>query len=1342
MAVYARLASHVFSSFEEFKDWIIIQQFDISSRPERAPILKAGQRVVITDTKSVYIVSKHITDGADILSPDPKGGFYPQLLEGQDFLFTVYSPQRPRLDAAPASAAGTTTLVLNEAYAAQNMAITLGFDAQKENHKKMSSIHVLSEGNVTLNTGAFTVDTWTGEGNERYRPGKVIALHRNSSYICILQNASLVSLIETGRSTFDLSQDIPEHPGAASATAIPSEKAVSESILNLNTKLTEAIEASSGFLRYAGVDPSTNIIIEVDEDNAASDIAYAVNTKEDLATPSIENLFSLVLNNNTSVSVFKSEAVVQPTFAANPNYLGIGSYGTVDVSQAISVAFPLAKQRNIVSNTDTNTEWEYNGATWIETVRPAEESKYAFNLSYLGVYAFRQTPSLIGKAIGMVFPLAVTNNVVNNTVTSTEWKKTATTWLDTGKAIGTSVPILNSKVSGRFEWDNSDPAMVKAALYIRYGTSQDNGKIIQVAGSTEWIYDAYNASNPWSDTGNPGGTSNDIPNLRYLGEGSYGTGASAANAIMLAYPSARANDVVGNKDSDSDWKFIGATWSDTKEALGLNKVMPNPLYGGVYTFDQNNTGEVSAVIGGKYPFAKKGDVVYNLSTSTEWVKEVDWSNTYKPNYTTPERVPDPNVLGTFNYLENWTSPAETLNALFPSASYGSFVCNTSTGTEWELSSASMFWIDTGRPIGSTAVEGNNRYLGTSPYKTNPPIDTYILPLAHKNATENQFVTNLTTDSHWVFLRGRWVNTRAKDMNKWLFDQVGVYKWGLKEISGIKPGYVFHLTTRYPETSNSEVYWFANSWNSLDFDAQSTGPFSNAVSGVILGKETFGYVAAEKDAKDNSVGKVSGLTDRGFGDKFLNDAGEYTSAVTVKTLVNDVSLYMNLTSGDDANTGLSASQAWKTPALLKMYLLSASSSYKYTPGTNAYPSRITLYMLGTNSLEDLVIENAPHLTIIGPSSVIATCKRLHIVNSTVVLKDIIIQDRLVVWKSKVSIASPVTCKGINLVDSVMEQLAKVTIPSADSGIPVIDIDSTSSFYHNGHLYCQANLANNTPYINLLGSYTKGPLGTFENNLVSNLKGIKISVGSKGQVVGATLNWLNNNIPYAGYATADMLNTVSVPSIRTLLSTEDKTGYQIADGRDLAEVIRGSGGMLVKATIAEALRVPVGERFLGMMIYIQQMKGLYYFRDGILDKDLIRYIVPHYNITNVVYPCHTDAWANQFPYQNVDNENFLTNSDQTPYEDPVQSYVKSDELDWNSHTNPGYFYIQSVANLSVGAPRNVTSWWWLTVGTHIFNGTQPRVFQEAKQHSDTGHRLVRISENGVWGSWVYNYTQYSG
>ncbi len=1346
MALYVRLASHVFNTFEAFKNWMLVQQIDIASNPSRAPILLAGQKVTISDTKTVYAAVQEITKVEDILEPDLNGGFLPKLLTGQSFLFPVFAPGIANLAIYPASTPGTVSLKLGEELMVHNAAITLSFDGQEENWNRTSSIHVLDEGNVSLNTGAFSVYVRTGTEVAKYREGKVVTLQKNSSYLLVLQNKTNVQLVETGKSTLPLSTVIPDNPNAALDTNIPSEKAVSTTIFNLNDRLSKAIKSSTGFLQYTGVDPSTDTVVKMADNELAVDIAYAAGSMEELPAPSIDNIYALTLNDNTTVNVLRSKTEVTPVFSVNPNYLGEGHFGTSGVSLAIITAYPGAVNNNVVSNLDTNSEWYYNGITWIETIRPAGDSKYLHNLNYKGVYDFRRTPSYIAKAIQMLFPLSVNGNIVNNAVTNTEWEKSAGVWVNSGRPVGATAQVNNPKVSGTFAWDPTNADQVKSVLIFRYGATHDDGKILLVQGGTEWKYDAYNVLNPWSDLGTPAGTHSDLPSPMYLGTGSFGVGAAAANSILLAHPEAVAGNYIGNTDTASDWSFDGTVWTDAGEAIGYYSKIPNPAYGGEYVFDAGNGAEVSAAISGTYPTAPVSNVVYSMMTNSEWMKSESglWENTFSPNQTTPPKVDNPNILGSFNYLEYWAPPAETLKLVFPEAKYGYFVNNTSTGTEWEYSKDYLAWVDTLRPSGTTPTEGNDHYLGAAPYKTNPPTDTHILNMLFPNSAEGTFVHNITTDTYWYVLRGTWVSTKEKLLNRWMYDQVGVYSWEKRGTSVVLPGNLFHLTTRYIDTTKSEIYWFANSWNVLDFDSETATPFTTVKPGFLTGKKSFGFVEPYVDENDVTFGKVNGLVTSGSGNKYLDDTGNYNTVISPQVLAS-TDVYVDFVGGNDSQDGLTAMSAWKTLDRAKLFLATVNANYDSASGKSIYPAKVTLHLLGENATQDFTIENVSYLTVVGqPGSPVASCKKLSIINSSVTLQKIATKEVITTWKSKMQFIDGLSCGGLDIVESSVEQKSKLTIPQANSGYPAINIDERSLFYHGAAIETGVNLGASVPFINVQGTYVRGSNGSFVNLTNVLLRGVKASIGSLGRLIGADLNWFNNHVPYVTHADADSPDPLRLPTIRSMYGTDEKTGFQIADGRDLADVIgAGHTGITVKSTYLQALReIPIEERKQGMTVFIQQLKGLYYFRDGILDKDLVRMVIPHYNITYSVQECCADAWVDQFPYDLVDDENFLQENPVPEVEEPVEDYVFSSSLDWDELITAGKYYLQSVVNVSLHPPVNSTAWWWLEVGTHAYNGTELRIIQKAKQQDTLGYTLTRVFANGVWSNWSHNYAQFAG
>lgn len=1360
MALYARLASHVFDTFAAFRDWMVVQQFDIATKPERAPILKAGQRVAIRDIKCIYIVTQPILDVSSILEPDTKGGYLDQLIQGQAYLFATYAPAGPRVQLN--AALTEDTLALNEILITQNASITLAFDNQGENFNKSSNLYITHTGNVTLNTGKFIVDVWSGEGNTRYRAGKTLELSKNSSYLIILKQADLVYMIEMGKTSFDLSQNIPDSPDDASPDKIPSEQAVSKGLLKLNETLQQAIDNSSGFLSYSGINPATDTIIKITDETQASDIAYTARTVDELAAPTEGNMYALVLRDTSSVNVYKSKTVIEPIYHANSKYLGEGNFGTQvdEVNTAITASYPRAVKGDIVSNLDTNTEWEFNSLEWVETIRPAKESLYAYNSSYLGIYAVKKDPTLQALAIDMCFPKGKDNDIVNNTLTNTEWTKGTSGWKDTGNPFGSTAMMSNPKVSGFFTWSATDIIAVEAALRFQYGETLDDGSIVSVKGGNEWVCirevsESGEESVRWMDTGNSAGTSAEIDNPRYFGTGNFGTGIEASNNLILAYPDAQTGDAIGNNDTETDWLF-DVTWKDSESPIGTYSKITNPLYVGEYDFSNDDRYEMSAILAAKFTDAPIGNIVYNNEYNSEWEKleAGNWEDTYNELYTTPQMVQSDKILGTFSYPQSWTPPATIIAQAFPDAIPGNFVNNNSTGTEWELSKEKLYWVDTKRPVGTTIIEDNPNYLGEGNYKTNPPTDNYILLLVYPKATEGQFVTNLATNTQWEFARSKWGDTKAELLNKWLMDREGVYEWEFRTTSGISNGALFHITTRYPETDKTGVYWFANTWNILDFESIEIAGFTNEEAGIIMGKRLFGYVMSVPDADGNPTGKVYGLENTGTGKRFLNDKGEYASGVTKEELTTNTHIYLNFETGNDDNTGLSEAQAWKTNSRLALYLASQSQTYVFTPNKPDYPARITVHIAGNGEFQDLVIENIAYLTIVGSgeaSTAKAHCKRLHIVNSSVTLGNALsIKERIVAWKSKVRTTDTVSCGGIYLVDSQFEQATSSVLnlqDPAEPSISAIYIDEDSSFYHASTINTEVNLNNTVPFLNILGTYTKGNAGSFYSSSIR--RGQKYVVGPRAIVIGTSSTWMEegNNIPYVNIVSQNISTPITVPVIRTLYGTEDKTGFEIADGTDLAELMsKGGGGFLVKETIADALRdIPQQDRYLGMMIYITQLRGYYYFKKGVTDTDLVPYIVPHYNITKVISPCCAASnWQETFPWNHVDEEGNLTDKDLYVTE-PVQSVILNEALDWNTLIYPGDFYIQSIAGVSVGAPDKpnlVTAWWWLTVENHWYEGNVLKVVQIARRQDLSAYVLSRTYDNEIWSNWSYNYGQYSG
>lgn len=87
----------------------------------------------------------------------------------------------------------------------------------------------------------------------------------------------------------------------------------------------------------------------------------------------------------------------------------------------------------------------------------------------------------------------------------------------------------------------------------------------------------------------------------------------------------------------------------------------------------------------------------------------------------------------------------------------------------------------------------------------------------------------------------------------------------------------------------------------------------------------------------------------------------------------------------------------------------------------------------------------------------------------------------------------------------------------------------------------------------------------------------------------------------------------------------------------------------------------------------------------------------------------------------------------------------ENNWDNIRTPGRYFIHSEKDVTIGAPLNITSWWWLDVSVaHPGEGDSECVLQEATRHStdeNAGYALHRCYDNGTWGGWGYTYSQFS-
>lgn len=85
----------------------------------------------------------------------------------------------------------------------------------------------------------------------------------------------------------------------------------------------------------------------------------------------------------------------------------------------------------------------------------------------------------------------------------------------------------------------------------------------------------------------------------------------------------------------------------------------------------------------------------------------------------------------------------------------------------------------------------------------------------------------------------------------------------------------------------------------------------------------------------------------------------------------------------------------------------------------------------------------------------------------------------------------------------------------------------------------------------------------------------------------------------------------------------------------------------------------------------------------------------------------------------------------------------ENDWNNIRTPGRYFIHSEKDVTLNAPMNITSWWWVDVSSAHPEG-QECVLQEAIRHStdeNTGYALHRCCDAETWGKWGYTYSQFS-
>lgn len=1249
MALYPRLANHVFDTFDAFKEWMTDQQYDIIVNPKRQPILKKGQKVFIKDTGIVYGVVENILDVADVLATNDKGTIESKLRSDQNYIFRLFSPAIPVLHIYPKATPGKVDLYLGQTVVAQNTSITLKFEKDNESFNKTTYLTILTNGGVTINSGKFIVDCWTGEGNIQYRPDSEITPNPNSTYAFIVKNSELVYMIEVGRTIFSLEQEIPFTPGDAATDKGPSVQAVSKSLAELRDYMDKAIKESTGFLVYCGIDPATNLVAPVKEDSYVVDIMYATNTEKELPIPIAPDNYSLVLKNQSFVRVFKSKTLQDPVYLRNSLYLGEGEFGNAEEApNNIQEKYPSARVNAIVSNLDTGTEWKLTNSGWKDTYIPNGDSEYAHTPNYLGVYNPSQDTAVQSAAINMVYPLSENGDIVYNKTTDTEWQKKNNTWSDTKQPIGTSpTTVENSAIIGTFEWDPTNDDQVRAVLTVKYADEDlETGDLISVQGGNEWIYDKD--TNSWTNTGEPNGTNSLIENPQYLATGNYGEGGEAENILAQEFEDPEENDCVGNLDTNTDWVFNGESWVDTEMPLGTYSKIFSPAYKGTFFFDKDDSSEVAAAMSAVFPKPFEGAIAYNDTTGTEWTysKEYGWTNTYRTNLSTPEEIPNKAILGDYTYLEYWTPPSRTLRLLYPNAKGNSFVYNISTGTKWKLISDTLTWINTKEPIGEIP-EDNPLYLGMDAYRTNPPTDEYILEALFPNANNGNFVWNLNSDSYWELVRSKWIDTGSKNKTRFLLREAGIYRWEEIGDSKITAGNMFHLLSRGEEASKSEVYWFANTWNMVDFETITVPQFSNDLTGTIKGSKGWGYVEAVEDSEGNTVGKVVGITNTGDGSRVLTDSGEYRYLNAVSDISSDTDIYINQELGNDEDSGMSSDRAWKTTLRLAQWLKDNAVTFEYNPDKKDYPKRVTLHIEGNAPDKDLFLDGIPYLNVVGLYSEnpeVYPCKMLHITNSSVTLTNIACRDRIIAWKSKLKTDKEISCRGLRLVCSQWEQEDKSNIifdPVSDKKVPVIQVDADSTMYHSAKITTNANLYTYTPFLQLEGRYIKGALGVFISE-ENPRPGVKFEIKPTCEIIGTNLEWMTENIPYGYLKSVDTDTPHVFPSVQTAYGTEEKSGFKIGTGKDLIDVIKDK---LIKDTpvfnsLEEVYALPDEERYVGKYFYIKNKGGYYYFRDGIANENVKEWIAPVYNIQYRVPVNGLYNWLNVFPFANVDEQGWLT------------------------------------------------------------------------------------------------------
>lgn len=1253
MAVYPRLANHVFDTFDSFKEWMTVQQFDFIANPNRAPILKKGQKVFIKQSCILYGVLEDITNIEEVLAKDAKGLLLSSLKEGQGYMFRLFAPSEPFMGLYTKQNPGEIKLKLGQTVVVQNANIDFAFETDLESLNRTTYLTVTSNGGVKINSGKFLVDCWVGDGNKQFKPNTTFAPLANSTYAIIVKSSELVYMVEIGKTSFALEQTIPDIPADASQDKSPSVQAVSKSLAEFRSLLDSAIKESSGFLVYCGVNPATNKVARVSEDEYTTDIMYAANTEKELPPPTKSNQYSLVLNDQNSVKVMQSNMVTEPIFMDNALYLGEGHYGDEDNAPTnLLSAIRNPVPNSIVSNLDTKTEWRFNGLTWVDTRIPCGDSQYVHSAAYLGIYDPTHSNEIQNLALDMIFPLAGRGSIAYNSITDTEWRKGNEKWSDTGNPIGTTPTVIeNPIVEGSFHWDPNSDAQVRALLKLKYGNTLNTGDIIGVDGGNSWMYDS--PSEDWTNTGENASAFERIVNEKYLSTEDYGEGIEAANALAIKYNEvAQEGDYVGNTGTGTDWRYDGSAWVDTEDEIGTHATIPNPAYKGEFIFDKYDNMEVKTALDAAFPSANNKQVIYNEETGTEWEYSPSdkWSNTFRLNYSTPEEVTNESIVGNFTYLEYWTPPERTLHLIYPNAKAGNYVYNLSTGTKWELSKDTLTWVDTfeayekdeeGAPI---VPEDDANYLGQNEYETNPPTDEYILQRVFPEAKNGQFCWNLNSDTYWEMVTRKWVDTGGKTKIRFLYQQEGKYDWKEVGVSSISSGNLFHLLSRGEEASRSEIYWFANTWNIVDFETVTIPQFSNEHTGTLQGALGWGYVEAVSTPDGRTVGRVVGITNEGDGTKFLTDAGTYEYFDTLNEVRADVDLYINMESGDNDNTGLTPDEAWADTFKLGRWLKNNLVSYHYDPNGRDYPSRVTLHVLGNCPNKDLFIDGIPYLEVVGEKTegeVKYPCKMLHVTNSSVTVSDMECNGRIVAWKSKVKTDAKNVCKGVKLVSSEWEQeegSELIFAPTDDLKNPVISIDANSLMHHTGKITTHADLYSYVPFLKIAGKYVRGIEGEFASSMIR--PGDKFLLEPTGEIIGADIQWMTDNIPYEYINSTDTDTPHVFPSVQTAYGTEDKTGYKIGNGKDIADILKDK---LVKSnavfdTLDDVYALPEEKRYDGFVFYVRQKEQFYYFRGGTSNNNIREYIAPVYHIKYEVKDGFYD-WLNTFPFGNVTPDGFL-------------------------------------------------------------------------------------------------------